>query len=64
VVWVSLHEGKNRQLHRMFWSLGYEVKKLERISYAGLSIEGLKRGEWRYLSPAEVMHLRRLSGMV
>ncbi len=64
VVWVSLHEGKNRQLHRMFWSLGYEIKKLERISYAGLSIEGLKRGEWRYLSPAEVMHLRRLSGMV
>ncbi len=64
VVWVSLHEGKNRQLHRMFWSLGYEVKKLERIRYAGLSIEGLKRGEWRYLSPAEVMHLRRLSGMV
>jgi len=63
VVWVSLHEGKNRQLHRMFWSLGYEIQKLERIRYAGLSIEGLKRGEWRYLSPAEVTHLRMLSGL-
>ncbi len=57
VVWIALSEGKNRQVHRMFWSLGYEVKKLERIRYAGLGIEGLRRGEWRYLSAAEVAHL-------
>lgn len=62
VVWISLSEGKNRQVHRMFWSLGYDVKKLERIRYAGLGVDGLKRGEWRYLSAAEVARLRALSG--
>lgn len=63
VVWLRLHEGKNRQVHRMFWSLGYEVKKLERIRYAGLSIEGLRRGEWRYLSTAEIAYLRKQCGL-
>ncbi len=59
-VWLKLHEGKNRQVHRMFWTLGYNVKKLERIAYAGLTPKGLQRGQWRYLLPKEVEHLRRL----
>ncbi|MDW8464802.1 MAG: pseudouridine synthase [Chloroherpetonaceae bacterium] len=63
VVWLRLSEGKNRQVHRMFWSLGYEVKKLERIRYAGLSIEGLRRGEWRHLSAAEIAYLRAQCGL-
>ncbi|MFN3344773.1 MAG: pseudouridine synthase [Chloroherpetonaceae bacterium] len=60
IVWLKLHEGKNRQVHRKFWTLGYDVKKLERIAYAGLTPKGLRRGEWRYLLPKEVEHLRKL----
>lgn len=62
-VWLKLHEGKNRQVHRMFWTLGYDVKKLERVAYAGLSCKGLRRGEWRYLSPKEVERLFKLVGL-
>jgi 23S rRNA pseudouridine2605 synthase len=58
-VGMSLHEGRNRQVRRMFEALGYEVQKLERVSYAGLSTEGLGRGKWRLLEPHEVNHLRR-----
>lgn len=59
-VWLKLHEGKNRQVHRMFWTLGYDVKKLDRISYAGITPKGLRRGEWRYLLPKEVDRLQKL----
>ncbi len=59
-VWLKLHEGKNRQVHRMFWTLGYDVKKLDRIAYAGITPKGLRRGEWRHLLPKEVERLRKL----
>ncbi len=59
-VWLKLHEGKNRQVHRMFWTLGYDVKKLDRIAYAGITPKGLRRGEWRYLLPKEIDRLRKL----
>ncbi|KER10047.1 MAG: pseudouridine synthase [[Candidatus Thermochlorobacteriaceae] bacterium GBChlB] len=56
-VWLKIHEGKNRQVHRMFWSLGYDVKKLERVRYAGLTVGNLRRGEWRRLLPDEIRQL-------
>ncbi len=59
-VWLKIHEGKNRQVHRMFWTLGYNVKKLDRISYAGITPKGLRRGEWRPLLPKEIDHLHKL----
>jgi 23S rRNA pseudouridine2605 synthase/16S rRNA pseudouridine516 synthase len=59
-VWLKIYEGKNRQVHRMFWTLGYDVKKLDRISYAGITPKGLRRGQWRHLLPKEVDHLRKL----
>ena len=49
VIGVVIHEGKNRQIHRMFEALGYHVKKLDRVAYAGITYEGLKRGAWRRL---------------
>lgn len=55
---VTLHEGRNRQIHRMFKALGYDVKKLDRMSYAGLDAVNLKRGEWRHLTKKEVDRLR------
>jgi 23S rRNA pseudouridine2605 synthase len=56
---LSLHEGRNRQVRRMFEALGYSVEKLDRIGYGGLSAGHLRRGEWRHLEPHEVNRLRR-----
>ena len=61
-VLVTLHEGRNHQVRRMFRTLGYEVKRLERTAYAGFRAEKLRRGEWRYLSPDEVEALQRQCG--
>lgn len=58
-VLLTLHEGKNHQVRRMFRSLGYEVKKLDRTAYAGLRAGRLRRGEWRYLTADEVEQLRQ-----
>lgn len=63
VVGVAIHEGRNRQVHRMFGRLGYEVKKLDRVGYGEITVEGLRRGEWRYLTKAELAILRKLIGM-
>lgn len=60
---LSLGEGRNREVRRMFEELGYELKGLERILFAGLTTEGLSRGEWRNLKNAEVQHLRELAGV-
>jgi 23S rRNA pseudouridine2605 synthase len=57
---VGLHEGRNRQVRRMFEALGYEVQKLDRVRYAGLTADGLRRGAWRPLEPHEINRLRRL----
>lgn len=54
---IILHEGRNRQIHRMFNALGYMVKKLDRVSYAGLTAGRLKQGEWRYLTHQELKHI-------
>ena len=60
-VLLSIHEGKNHQVRRMFETLGFEVKRLERVSYAGLQAGELRRGEWRYLSRNEVQELYKLT---
>ncbi len=59
VVALGLHEGRNRQVRRMIEALGTTVEALERIAYAGLGLDGLRRGKWRRLTPAEVNTLRR-----
>ena len=56
---LQLHEGRNRQIRRMMEALGHEVEHLERVRYAGLTSEGLRRGRWRRLAPHEVKALRR-----
>jgi 23S rRNA pseudouridine2605 synthase/16S rRNA pseudouridine516 synthase len=62
-VGIVIHEGKNRQIHRMFEALGYEIEKLDRVGYGGLTYEGLKRGEWRYLRKSEVRRLKESAGL-
>ena len=55
---IEIHSGKNRIVRRIFESLGYTVKALDRVYFAGLTKKGLKKGEWRYLSEGEVNVLR------
>jgi pseudouridine synthase len=57
---VELHEGRNRQIRRMFEILGYTVEQLHRISFAGLQVHELNAGEWRELTPDEVQYLKEL----
>jgi 23S rRNA pseudouridine2605 synthase len=56
---LQIHEGRNRQVRRMFEALGHEVKALDRTRYAGLDLSGLRRGRWRRLQPHEINALRR-----
>ena len=55
---IEIHSGKNRIVRRIFESLGYEVRALDRVYFAGLTKKGLKKGEWRLLTEAEVNILR------
>ena len=54
---VVLKEGRNRQVRKMFESIGHEVLFLKRESFAKITLEGLKSGSWRYLSNEEVKRL-------
>ncbi len=56
---LQLHEGRNRQVRRMMEALGHSVTALDRVGYAGLTLEGLRRGRWRHLEGHEVNMLRR-----
>ena len=55
---IEIHSGKNRIVRRIFESLGYDVKALDRVYFAGVTKKGLKKGEWRYLSEGEVNVLK------
>ena len=57
-VGIEIHSGKNRIVRRIFESLGYKVVKLDRVSFAGLTKKGVRRGDWRFLTEAEVNMLR------
>jgi len=54
MIGVEIHSGKNRIVHRMFEHLGYRLKKLDRVVYAGLDKGGLRRSKWRFLRFNEV----------
>ncbi len=55
---IEIHSGKNRIVRRIFESLGYDVRALDRVYFAGLTKKGLKKGEWRFLSESEVNILK------
>jgi 23S rRNA pseudouridine2605 synthase len=55
---VEIHIGRNRIVRRIFEHFGYEVVKLDRTSFAGLTKENLSRGQWRKLTPNEVIRLK------
>ena len=55
---IEIHSGKNRIVRRIFESMGYEVRALDRVYFAGLTKKGLKKGDWRYLTEGEVNILK------
>ncbi|MCD6347913.1 MAG: rRNA pseudouridine synthase, partial [Bacteroidales bacterium] len=55
---LEIHSGRNRIIRRSFEHLGYEVVKLDRVSFAGLTKKNLARGRWRRLSTKEVAWLK------
>lgn len=58
---VTLREGKNREIRRVFAKLGYPVTSLKRIRIGHLSLHGLKGGAWRFLQLDEIAKLRDLA---
>lgn len=57
---ITIHQGWNRQIRRMFEQLGHRVVRLKRVGYAFLDVRGLRRGQWRHLTNIEVQRLRGL----
>ena len=61
LVELTIHEGHNHQVKKMFEAVGYNVIKLTRIRFAGMDVKSLKSGEYRELNPKEV---KRLYGLL
>ena len=59
---ITIHEGRNRQVRRMFKAVGHEVLALKRTVFAGLTLEGVKRGKYRPLTEAEIGMLYEKAG--
>lgn len=62
VVLVSIHEGRNRQVRKMFQAVGHQVVLLRRVQFGPLQLGDLGRGQWRYLTPEELRKLKELCG--
>ena len=58
LIGVEIHSSKNNIVKKMFEHLGYEVSKLDRVYYAGLTKKNLARGQWRFLTEEEVNLLK------
>ncbi len=61
-LWVemTLYEGRNRQVKRMWAKVGYPVLKLKRLAFAGLNLGKMRPGEYRLLTPREVQKLKQI----
>jgi 23S rRNA pseudouridine2605 synthase len=57
---LEIHSGKNRIVRRIFAALGYDVKTLDRVMYAGLTKKNVQRGNWRFLTEKEIRALKYL----
>jgi len=63
VVELAIHEGRNRQVRRMFLAVGRAVKELKRVAIGSLELGALASGRWRVLAPEELARLRREAGL-
>jgi len=57
VISITIHEGRNRQVRRMFDAVSYPVQKLKRVKFGALLLNGLPRGKYRILTPKEVKEI-------
>ncbi|RME30132.1 MAG: rRNA pseudouridine synthase [Candidatus Zixiibacteriota bacterium] len=60
---LLLTEGRKREVKQLCKKVGHPVAKLTRVEFAGLSIKGLRAGQWRFLTPRELERLQRLVGL-
>ena len=58
---LTIHEGRKRQVKRMFQAVGHRVEKLTRTRFGSLDLKGLSEGEHRYLTKKEIAKLRKLA---
>ena len=63
VLQIEIHEGRKREVRQMCESVGHEVVRLTRVSFAGLRLENLLNGQWRFLKKEEVHRLKQLAGL-
>jgi 23S rRNA pseudouridine2605 synthase len=61
IIGIEIHSGRNRIVRRIFESLGYDVKGLDRVMYANLTKKNIERGRWRYLNEKEVRLLKYMN---
>ncbi len=57
---IEIHSGRNRIVRRLFEALGYTVSALDRVAFGPLTKKGVRRGQWRLLTPREVGFLQML----
>ena len=60
---ITIHEGRNQQIRRMGEATGFPVMRLARVSFAGITHEDLRPGQWRFLTVDELMQLRKDYGV-
>lgn len=60
-VGLKIHSGRNRIVRRIFEHLGYDVIRLDRVMFAGLTKKDLPRGHWRHLTRQEVINLKMIA---
>lgn len=58
---ITIHEGRNRQIRRMFAAIGCDVKRLKRVKFAGLTLDGVAVGKFRNLTGSEITFLKNLA---
>ena len=58
LVEVAIKEGRNRQVRKIFDQLGHKVYSLRRVATGKLTLGGLKKGQWRYLTEDEILYLK------
>jgi 23S rRNA pseudouridine2605 synthase len=61
---IEIHSGRNRIVRRIFEHLGYDVRGLDRVTYAGLTKKDVQRGKWRFLSEKEIRVLKYLNSSI
>lgn len=60
---IEIHEGRKREIRKMCETIGHDVLKLERVSFAGLTLIDLPLGKWRFLHKREIAAIKKQAGL-